>query len=929
MNDFLYKKIVLVLLSAFLSVLPLFSQETSRMEGTVTDKENGKPLVGVSLFLPEYNMWTTSDLDGRFHFENVPSGKTRLVAELLGMIKVEKEVNLLAKSSNKVTFKMQEAHFGLDELVVTAKRTTTGASTATSISRNAIEHIQATSLAGIMELLPGNAAVNPNLSSPGKISIRQIQSDPLNSMGTSLIINGSPVSNNANLQIGNTAVNGGLNTDFTSTAGSGVDLRQIPMDNVESVDVIRGIPSVEYGDLTSGVVIVNPKAGVYPVQLRAKLNPTLSEVSLGKGFQLGRNGGNLSIDADYAKSLQDERRPYQGYQRITANLLYSKSFRHNVRTTLGLGFLSDLDAHKLDPSDKKYQRVRSSSQQGVKFNANIVWNAQKPFLKSLKFNMALDYSHQKGYFQEMRGNFGYMVTTSMVDGTVASNLDVPVLDVHGKEVTNQHLLDPEATTNFLPYEFLTKKTVDGKPLNFFAKVTASSFVRTGPFEHKLLYGADWKTDVNLGQGTVFDPKFPPSGGVRMRPYKDIPALNQCGFFLEENLQFRLWKREFNLQAGLRMDLVQPGRGEQQTGLSPRFNVSYELVPDLLTLRGGWGITSKAPPLMYLYPDKAYYDFVNFDNIATTAADDPRRLSVITTKVYDTANENLRMSRNNKAELGLDFTFRQFDFSVTAYSEKLVNGFSFGYDEQSFQLFEYIRYRDSQKPGDIPVLLKESTTDVVLSYQRPLNDKVNENRGIEFDFDFGQIKAIRTSFVLNGAYMQSRSYSDAVSYYQKNPDPMTGKYKDIAIYPSGDGSQYDRFLTTLRIIHNLPKVHLLFSLSLQTIWMDEHRYLGLDNIHPTAFLSAEDLSCHLLPAGEEIPSDLQKPILENRRIVEKYSPLSLVNLRMTKEIKEYGGFAFFVNNLFMTQPYEESRRSPGHYVQRNPSQFFGVELWLKF
>ena len=80
---------------------------------------------------------------------------------------------------------------------------------------------------------------------------------------------------------------------------------------------------------------------------------------------------------------------------------------------------------------------------------------------------------------------------------------------------------------------------------------------------------------------------------------------------------------------------------------------------------------------------------------------------------------------------------------------------------------------------------------------------------------------------------------------------------------------------------------------------------------------------------EIPTDIQKPILESRKVVESYSPLFLFNLRMTKEIKDYGGFAFFINNLFMSQPYEESKRTPGFYVKRNPDQFFGVELWLKF
>lgn len=917
--------IILTLLTSHL----LMAQERVNLKGRVELKDSGDPLVGVTIILPQYNIWTTSDVEGKFSINNIPKGTTEVTAELIGMVNILMQVSLPITNNEELVIKMQEMDYRLDEVVVTAKRSKVGASTASTVSRAAIDHLQATSLTGIMELLPGNASVNPSLSSPGKIAIRQIQSDALNSMGTSLVVNGSPISNNANLQIGNTATSGELNSDFTSTAGSGVDLRQIPVDNIESVDIIRGIPSVEYGDLTSGVIIVNPKAGEFPLQVRAKINPTLTQTSIGKGINLGEKLGSLSIDADYAKSLQDERRPYQGYQRITTNILHSKVFNNNISATTGLSFISDLDATKLDPSDEKYQRERKSENQSYKFNTNITWSANKTFFKSLRFNLAVDYTHQKSYYQELKGDFGYMITTATKDGVITSNQDKPVYDVHGNQITNNKELDPNATTNFLPYEFLTKKTIDGKPLNIFAKVLSTFNTQTAGINHRILLGGDWKTDVNFGNGLVYDPLYPPSAGLRMRPYSDIPALNQLGLFLEENARFNIFKREFNLQAGLRMDLIQPGGTEQDMGLSPRFNFSYEIVPKIITLRGGWGITSKAPPLMYLYPDNAYFDFVNFDNIATTSATSPERLSVITTKVYETTNSELKMAVNTKSEIGLDVLLGRVDLSFTAYSESLKDGFGFGYDNSSFQLFQYVKYYGNEVEGEIPTLTKNSTTDVVLSYQKPLNSKSSENKGLEFDIDFGQIKSIHTSFVFNGAYMQSKSISENYSYYQKNPDSTTGEYKDIGVYDSGDGSQYDRLLTNLRIIHNIPKIRLLFSLSVQTIWLDKHKYLNVDNIYPIGYLSADDLSYNAIETGSTIPDDIQKPILESMKIEESYPPLWLFNLRLTKEIKEYGGFAFFVNNLFMSQPYEESSRTPGYYVQRNPSQFFGVELWFKF
>ena len=51
---------------------------------------------------------------------------------------------------------------------------------------------------------------------------------------------------------------------FSSTVFVGTDLRQISADNIDNVEVVRGIPSAEYGDLTSGLVIVHSKVGLTP-----------------------------------------------------------------------------------------------------------------------------------------------------------------------------------------------------------------------------------------------------------------------------------------------------------------------------------------------------------------------------------------------------------------------------------------------------------------------------------------------------------------------------------------------------------------------------------------------------------------------------------------------------------------------------------------
>ena len=894
----------------------------------VSSKESGEALAGVVVGFPDCGIFAATDLYGEAVLKRVPEGRRKLTAQMIGMLDHETDVDVRGGMA-AVEVAMEESSFRLDDVVVTAKSGAVGASTASSISRTAIDHLQATSLGDIMELLPGQLASNPSLTSASKATIRQVGTDAMNSLGTSVIVNGAPVSNNANLQVGNTATSGTLTSGYSSTAGSGIDLRQIPVDNVESVDVIRGIPSVEYGDLTSGVIIVNPKAGEYPFRIRTKINPTLAQASVSKGFALGRKGGALSADFDYASSLADERRPYQQYRRITADLLYSKTFAEKVRTTTGLGFYSDLDAQKLDPTDVKYQRKRSAENMGFKFNTNVSWQADMSFLKSMKFNLSANYAEQKGYTQEIKGNFGYMVTSAMADGTVAANVDGPVLDNLGNRITNTDTPGHGASTNILPYEFLTQLTTIGKPLNVFAKAVSNMFAEVWGIGNRIIAGTEWKTDVNFGEGKVFDPLMPPSEGLRRRPYTEIPALNQFSVYAEDNISKTLWYRELKVQAGLRFDLVQPGRDESLNALSPRVNASFELVPGMLKLRGGWGITAKAPPLVYLYPDRAYFDFVNYSNIGQTGVDGNSRLSVLTTKVYETSNRELKMAKNMKSEIGLDFEHYGMRLSVTAFRELLKNGYSFGTDRSCFQLFELKKYEGIAQEGTYPLLKYSDASDVVVSYYKPLNNKVNDTKGVEFDLDFGQIKPIRTSFVLTGAYMVTDSYSSTESYFQKSPDPKTG-YRDIGVYAAGDGSRYSRFSTNFRVIHNIPKIGFVVSLAVQTIWSDTHEYLGTENIRPIGYISAKNLKYTEIGPDDPVSDDIQKQILENRLIKETHRPLWLCNLRVTKEIGEYLGFTFFLNNVFRTNPLEESKRNPGTWSSsRNPAQFFGIEAWFKF
>lgn len=154
----------------------------------------------------------------------------------------------------------------LREVIVTA-RSLRGLSSGARIDRSAMEHLQPTSFADILELLPGHISLDPTMGSVNSILLRETGSSTSNgnyisntdynisSLGTLFMVDGAPINGDANLQsVPNAAGDGTVSTATRDITNKGVDMRSISTDNIESVEIIQGIPSVEYGNLTSGLL---------------------------------------------------------------------------------------------------------------------------------------------------------------------------------------------------------------------------------------------------------------------------------------------------------------------------------------------------------------------------------------------------------------------------------------------------------------------------------------------------------------------------------------------------------------------------------------------------------------------------------------------------------------------------------------------------
>ena len=933
----------LSLLLSGITSLPLHAQshEKGSISGKIhelDEKEKRIPLGYATLYFPDYGIGTTSDENGRFSMPNVPMGKARVQVMYIGKVTIDTLVNI--NRDLTLDFTLQSENFNLKEVTVTATQNRAGRSTASNISRQAMDHLQATSLNDLLSLMPGGISQNSALNSSQQINIRQIASnssheEALNALGTAIIRDGAPISNNSNLSAMNPTVSGGASAMSGGASPSGgVDVRSISTENIESVEIIRGIPSVEYGDLTSGAVIVHTKAGREPLRVKAKANPNVYQISMGTGYELGKDKGALNVSADYAYNTNDPKATYQHYQRATGKVMYSNSFFHNkLRSNTSLDFMYGKDTRDRNPDDESTQTTSEGRDVGFNLNTNGTWNISKGWLQNMRYVLSGNYTDKQSFFETAYGSASAPYSMTTTDEAILSNFKGQhIFDAEGNQITNFGSEDANHYAVFLPSSYIGHYEIDSREVNAFAKLTATLFKQSGKVNNRILLGVDFKTDGNVGKGKTFDPTSPPlrnqtskNSSYRPRPYKNIPFIHQFGAFAEENFTWNIGERELKMQAGIRFDHA----SVVESVLSPRFNASFDLIPHTLTLSGGYGITSKMPTLLYLYPEKAYFEYVNINELANESIPENERLFMTTTKVYDTSNENLKVAKNHKAEIGLRLNIGKVSASVTAFQERLKNGYSLDYTFNSFHTFMYKEYTRNEN-GD---LVLASNLPVLNSYYTPTNNMNVKTQGIEFDVNVGRIDAIRTSFQLNGAWMRTQSWNNGYDFYD-NSGTSASSRTPVAIYEVGAVKSYRQQLaTTLRATHNIPEIGFVVTLTTQAIWNQSNwKTFGNDTI-PVGYISLEN-EVIMFPEGkytsiEQLKADGYDYMLQNpnhsHAIKETYSPYFCFNLNVTKEISDMFRVSFFANNMFRSYPRVESKRNPGSYISLNNRFFFGLEL----
>ena len=897
---------------SLLSILMLFGVSAyGRDSGTYTIKavildKTGEPLSGATMQLVQSGLWGISGKDGEVEIRNVPRLPVAYKVSMLGYKDVEGEICLDGKDNVRIL--MEEESLSMREVVVVAQAGQGGESTTSIIGRQALDHLQATSLKDILQLLPGGVSMkNPSLTSPGQFKVRTLASDDNATFGAAIIINGMPVSTNANM-------NTGLGLSSISSGNSGADLRSIATDDIESVEIIRGVASAEYGDVSSGVMIVNKRIGVSDLNMKARIMPGIMQLHAGKGFDI-KSAGSLNISADYARGTSDPRFLTDKYNRGLLSLAHRKTLLDKtwtLTTNIDLSYTGEWKGADPDEPEAMKKFFSSRDAFSLRLSHNGMLKLDKALARTLKYDVAL----------------------SLSSDCIFNDRLVPVGSGAILDATKDGMY--EGTP--YPSSYETLSGTKSNPVMYWAKFSDLFYLNVGNMSNRFNVGTEWKIEGNRGIGQYDKtPKFKAFAQDRIRRFCDIPYMNQISAYVEDNVVLTFSERRYpNItgQVGVRWTVVQPWRNERMMALSPRLNIAVN--PErYLSLRLGYGISEKVPSLQDLYPSPDYYDFYNM-----SVSDGQKSYYLYSTRVFDNKPVSIKTMRGTKYELGFDVRLDNgMSFSVVGYHEKVSRGFGPDNSEWKTLVFDVWNAADVTFTGQKPIYDQQnpSRRDTVLyNLIRPGNPKSRRNRGIEFDFNFGKINATNTSFYLSGAWSETRSSSSNLGY--KLPVGEARNYGPVyVVYPesSYSFSESRRFSATLRVVQHIPVIRFIVSASAQCI-LYEYDHEVSSGTRPLGYIYGSEYIKFTEDQLDDIEFNFHGYMLKDQIFDTRISNVPVtwpaiwcLDMRVTKEIGDKAGFSFYANNVLFSQPWQSNSVSVSK-VERNGGLFsYGLEIFLNF
>ncbi len=897
--------------------------------GKVVDPQN-KALELVNIKVVETNQYTITDKNGIFRINGSETNNIlTLEFSYIGYQKLSLPLTVKAGETNLGNIRLKVLDLSLENIEINAKRNYSGSTNSSLIiNRDMIEQIPALSVNDLLNQIPNRKITPPSLQNIQNLTLRSAFEpttsgrDPFtlnNSFGVAIILDGNNISNNANMQgynpglrgLGNTSVSSndfGL-TGTTSTSSysgdfayGGTDLRQIPADNIESIEVIAGVPSVKYGDLSDGAVIIERQAGKSPAYVRMQVRDNATSYNFSKGFLLSPKLGSFNVGVNYVNSYADNRDKIKAYKRINTNAMWTNTFGKDkkLKNTLGFDYGRNLDGIKKDDDDPT-SKILNFNSWNLSLSNRTSYRVEGGFLKNISLNLRYSNSHQRSYTEQFVNSPYVLYSNSTETGLTNGIYDKGI--------------------------YTAISNVDGRPVTASAQLDMNAEFGTGSVAHNINFGGNFSYATNKGLGRLSDPSRPRIGynttgnslssgpSERYYDFSLIYAQKDFGLYAEDVFSVKMNGRDLNFRGGFRLD----GQNGFVT-LSPRTNINYQLT-DNFRLGLAYGLSVKSPGLAQRYPGPTFVDIPLLNAYNGNANES---MSIFYIQRFDPDGTKLKSSKGQTFELSGLYKLKDYQVSFSLFHKLNTQGYN---TINQYDILTLPQYSAVFVPGSKPVINQIGEKRFLISHNEFDNALRSNNQGFDMILTTPKYELISTSFNISGGIYRS-SYQETndrlgstVSDNNTNPDyPITGIYaprKRTTYFSSG------RITSSTHI----PAISLIVQLTAEFSFLNKTlinpndgvpkayftrdvRYVEISNPDPNSPVYG-----HLFVPENELTSDNQFRIYSN------------YHLSLAKEIKKRFRFAFNAYNFLNYQPRYQKPNSIT-VVTPNSAPTFGIELSLK-
>jgi Carboxypeptidase regulatory-like domain/TonB-dependent Receptor Plug Domain len=883
-------------------LLRIPTQEQGSVSGVVRALTSGAPLGGATVSLESTLQVAVTDAEGRFRIAPVAPGRYTVRAVHIGYAPTRLEVMVSLDAQVQVELRLTPHPLRLPDLDVSADPSGHAADelgTATIIAREAIREHGATSLIGLLDMIPGVEVRPPGIDRVEQIALHATTvgaplatggttvsgptAEQIASFGTAIFVDGIPLSNNANLQsLGNHAELG-----LPSSAGGGIDLRRIPASTLERVEVIRGIPSPRFGDLTQGAILAETRTAAAPLEVIARRDEHSTSASAMLGFHLGHSH-TAGVAADAIRTFVDPGLTEDASTRRALQLGYRYELASHDPRSGAPRFLVDTRLDGFQVSEKRPERpefpnlASRSEDRGGRLSSRLRW--QVSTRARLEGSLSVEATAQR------------------------STSSAPLL--RGAEPFTDRLTPGRSIGGYVGGLYVSRVRLDGDPRLFHTRWELARNLSATNADREARLGIELRRESNHGQGLQFDIAYPPqasfngvNGYDRPRSFDSIPPLVLGAGYAQIRYALVLLGRPVEIQGGVRADALFSGTSWfsaiRDFSLQPRLNLESYLGRGL-RLRLGYGHLAKAPPLLSLWPAHQYFDVVNVNYFANTPAE---RLAVLTTYVKDPTNPDLGFAVAHRGEVSLELLGSNGpSLSLTAFLERMANGFGTVADPAAI-LREHFALRGavpgSGKPPEI-IEPASSVDTVAVIRDVPSNNTAYNTHGIELTAQLPTWRALRLRVVFLGSWTFTEVNQRSIEFGPRFAEFQLDSASTRFPYWNGIIRRGQKMLLSANLIHHRPGQGLVVSALIQvTTRLVEDDVGATDPLSFAGYVS-KDAVLHPIPLaqrGSAAYADLRLITRGSGVDVRSARPDWILDLRITKDLPFGGRLSAYAFNAF--------------------------------